>query len=73
MTIAATATAPASTPARYLPGEAMIAKYTGRRTHPTRDEITRLAYHFYVARGRRDGHDLDDWLLAEQELVHHYR
>jgi hypothetical protein len=50
-----------------------IAKYTGARGAPTRDEIERLAYQFYVARGRRDGHDVDDWLLAEQELVKHYR
>jgi hypothetical protein len=56
-----------------LTGEAMIAKSTGRRVRPTRDEIGRLAYQFYDARGRRDGHDVEDWLLAEQELVHHYR
>ena len=24
-------------------------------------------------RGRRDGQDVDDWLSAEQELVHHYQ
>lgn len=54
-------------------GEAMIAKYTGSRVHPTRDEIDRRAYHFYETRGRRDGHDVEDWLLAERELVHHYR
>jgi hypothetical protein len=56
-----------------LTGEALCAKYTGGRVHPTPDEIGRLAYHFYVARGRRDGHDVDDWLLAERELLHHYR
>jgi hypothetical protein len=54
-------------------GEAMLAKYTGSRLHPTRDEIARLAYHFYVAGGRRDGHDLEDWLRAEQELLRHHR
>lgn len=56
-----------------LTGEALIAKHTGGRVRPTRDEIGRLAYHFYVTRGRRDGHDVEDWLLAEQELIHHYR
>ena len=40
---------------------------------PTREEIARLAYHFYEARGRRDGHELEDWLAAEQQLIHHYR
>jgi hypothetical protein len=50
-----------------------MAKYTGGRTSPTRDEIARLAYHFYERCGWRDGHDVDDWLSAEQELTHHYR
>ncbi|RPH64665.1 MAG: DUF2934 domain-containing protein [Acidobacteria bacterium] len=35
--------------------------------------MARLAYHFYERRGRRDGHDVDDWLSAERELAHHYR
>jgi DUF2934 family protein len=39
---------------------------------PTRDEIARLAYGRYVANGRRNGNDVEDWLLAEQELKHHY-
>ena len=54
-------------------GERMMTKYTGWRARPSRDEIGRLAYHFYVTRGRRDGHDVDDWLSAERELTHHYR
>jgi hypothetical protein len=56
-----------------LTGERMTAKYTGGHDRPSSDEIARLAYHFYETRGRRDGHDIDDWLSAEQELVHHYR
>jgi hypothetical protein len=72
-TAPATATATASELGRRIPGEALFAKNTGARVHPTQDEIGRLAYHFYVARGRHDGHDVDDWLLAERELVHHYR
>jgi len=54
-------------------GEGSMAKYTGGRQRPSRDEIARLAYHFYERRGRRDGHDVDDWLSAEQELTHHYQ
>ena len=50
-----------------------LAKYTGGRKRLSRDEIARLAYHLYETRGRRDGHDVDDWLSAEQELTHHYR
>lgn len=72
-TITPLATVTTANLAGRLTGEAMIAKYTGSRLCPTRDEIDRLAYHFYVSRGRRDGNHLEDWLLAEQELVHHYR
>jgi hypothetical protein len=59
--------------AATLAGEGLITKYTGGRDRPSRDEIARLAYHVYETRGRRDGHDVSDWLFAEQELVRHYR
>jgi hypothetical protein len=32
------------------------------------DQIRQRAYELYEARGREDGHDLDDWLRAEGEL-----
>ena len=32
------------------------------------EEIARLAYDFYNMRGCQDGHDVEDWLRAEQEL-----
>jgi hypothetical protein len=35
---------------------------------PTQNEIERRAYELYEQRGRGDGHDLDDWLLAETQL-----
>ena len=56
-----------------LTGEGLMTKDTGGRARPSRDEIARLAYHFYETNGRRDGHDVDDWLSAEQELAHHFR
>jgi len=31
-------------------------------------EIAQRAYFIYLARGGNDGHALDDWLQAEQEL-----
>jgi hypothetical protein len=34
----------------------------------TDTEIARRAYDLYLARGREDGHDVEDWLLAEREL-----
>ena len=32
-------------------------------------EIRLRAYYFFVRRGKRDGHALDDWLKAEREIV----
>ena len=49
-----------------------IGKNTGRRLGPTHDEIAQLAYNLYESRGRQAGHQLEDWLCAEQELVRHY-
>lgn len=31
-------------------------------------DVARRAYDLYVARGREDGHDVQDWLQAEREL-----
>jgi hypothetical protein len=56
-----------------LTGEQMVVKCTGNPERPSRAEIARLAHAFYEMRGRRDGHDLDDWLTAERQLTHHYR
>jgi hypothetical protein len=33
------------------------------------EEIARRAYELFMARGGAHGSDLDDWLLAESELV----
>jgi len=59
--------------AAALTGGRMMTKYTGDPEGPSPGEIARLAYQFYEMRGRRDGHDVDDWLSAERELTHHYR
>jgi DUF2934 family protein len=56
-----------------LTGEGVMAKKTGGRERPSKDDIARLAYQLYERRGRLEGQDLDDWLSAEQELTHHYR
>jgi hypothetical protein len=45
---------------------------TGRRLSPTHEEIAQLAYSLYESRGWQEGHQLEDWLRAEQELVRHY-
>jgi len=49
-----------------------VGKNTDRRLYPTHNEITQLAYSLYESRGREEGHQLEDWLSAEQELVRHY-
>ena len=36
---------------------------------PSREDIARRAYEIYVARGKTDGRDLEDWIQAERELV----
>ena len=33
-----------------------------------RDLLAQRAYELFLARGREDGRDLDDWLNAEREL-----
>lgn len=35
---------------------------------PNREEIARRAYELYVARGRAEGHEMEDWFRAEREL-----
>jgi hypothetical protein len=31
--------------------------------------VEECAYRLYEQRGRQDGHDLDDWLTAEQQIL----
>ena len=35
---------------------------------PTKEQIEARAYELYLQRGGKDGHDLEDWLIAEKEL-----
>ena len=37
---------------------------------PERDEIAELAYQLWVKRGCPDGSPDEDWLRAEEELLH---
>ena len=55
-----------------LDGERWMTRSTDVHERPTPAQIARLAYHFYDTRGRQDGHDVDDWLLAEEELARRY-
>ena len=42
---------------------------TPGRDVESRDRIAQRAYELYLARGRADGRDFDDWLAAERELA----
>jgi hypothetical protein len=35
---------------------------------PTREEVELRAYEIYIERGAQDGHDVEDWIAAEDEL-----
>jgi hypothetical protein len=36
---------------------------------PTEEQIRSRAYEIFVQHGRKPGHDLDNWLQAEYELM----
>ena len=38
------------------------------RTDPSPDQVAQRAYDLYRERGSEDGHDMDDWFQAEDEL-----
>ena len=59
--------------AAIVTGERSLDKHNGDAAHPSRTEIARLAYELFEMRGRQNGHDVDDWLSAERQLLHHYR
>ena len=38
-------------------------------SYPTEEQVRARAYEIYQARGGTAGHDIDDWLQAEYELM----
>ena len=46
--------------------KAARAKVTVMASH---EEIAALAHRFWTARGQQHGHDAEDWLRAERELI----
>ena len=48
-----------------------IIRKTPMKTDPQslEQQIRDRAYELYEARGREDGHDVDDWVLAEGEIT----
>jgi hypothetical protein len=53
----------ATTPAP--PSDQQVAEYTV----DLQEKIQSRAFELYEQRGRENGHDLEDWLRAESELV----
>jgi Protein of unknown function (DUF2934) len=52
-------------------GRDAAARSNSAQSDPIRvsdDRIARRAYELYLFRGGEEGHDMDDWLLAEREL-----
>jgi hypothetical protein len=50
-------------------------KKQGKKTQalaPTTEEVARRAFEIFLERGGEPGHDLDDWLQAELELLREY-
>ena len=42
---------------------------TTMSTVDLQEQVRRRAFELYELRGREDGHELDDWLQAESEIV----
>lgn len=40
---------------------------------PTNEQIGARAYEIYLERGGENGHDVEHWLAAEQELNHRHQ
>lgn len=60
----------ASYPSR--PSSATLGAQDGRaaaRKNPIAEDIELRAYHIYLQRGEAHGHDLDDWLQAERQVL----
>ena len=56
---------------RELEGMHYGVDMSSRSIHRIPNLIRQRAYQLFEARGRRQGHELDDWLQAEREIKHH--
>lgn len=65
---------PRTTAAKTMePKEAVPKKKTAKakvtQMKASREQIAMLAHRFWMERGGQHGHDAEDWLRAEQELL----
>jgi hypothetical protein len=49
-----------------------VSKSQTAKSQPTREEIALRAYYIYLERGGVPGNELEDWTLAERELLEKY-
>jgi Protein of unknown function (DUF2934) len=45
-----------------------VTEIRASETRLSHDQVAQLAHRYWAERGGRDGHHLDDWFRAEQEL-----
>jgi len=50
-------------------GRVVVHADPGLFTVPDHERIARRAYDLFTARGAEHGHDVEDWLAAERELI----
>lgn len=55
-------------PASAMP-TSTIETETKKAPFDRQEQVRRRAYELYEQRGREEGHELDDWLQAESEVV----
>lgn len=54
------------------PSQSAATEHNGRmglRKNPVAEDVELHAYHLYLQRGASHGHDLDDWLEAERQVL----
>ncbi len=55
--------------AAVIQNDPPTAEIASSKGSPTKDEITELAYNYWIQQGCQDGHAEEDWLRAERELT----
>jgi hypothetical protein len=58
----------ASEPPSEAPGDEGTAHSSSSTGAYDRNRVAMRAYELYIARGRADGADIEDWLIAEREF-----
>lgn len=54
---------------KQVPSDRRLVSKAGGVMPERQQRIAQRAYELYATRGYRQGHDLEDWLEAEQELA----